>query len=50
MAQTLEEVTNLYLAHCEKIRSVVLGTADNQGIPLVSYAPFVMDPDKNNTS
>lgn len=47
MARSLEDVSKLYNAHCEKIRSVVLGTVDSQGCPLASYAPFVIDADKN---
>ncbi|MEM6252712.1 MAG: pyridoxamine 5'-phosphate oxidase family protein [Cyanobacteria bacterium P01_D01_bin.156] len=39
-------VTELYQDFPNKFRSVVLSTANTDGIPQASYAPFVMDSDK----
>ena len=36
-----------YAAHCEAIKSVVLGSVDSQGQPLASYAPYVMDEQRH---
>lgn len=40
-------VTELYQEFPSKFRSVVLSTANADGMPQASYAPFLMDPDKS---
>ncbi len=40
-------VTELYREFPNKFRSVVLSTANADGIPQASYAPFLMDSDKS---
>lgn len=43
----LEEVQIAYREFCDRVRSVILSTTDREGVPNASYAPFVMDADRN---
>lgn len=36
-----------YQAHCEPIKTVIIGSVDQNNEPLASYAPYVMDEHKN---
>lgn len=40
-------VTELYREFPRKFRSIVLSTANTDGVPQASYAPFLMDDDKS---
>lgn len=43
----IERAKAAYTVLINSVRTVVLGTVSAEGIPNVSYAPFVMDEDKN---
>ncbi|MBP0019444.1 MAG: pyridoxamine 5'-phosphate oxidase family protein [Cyanobacteria bacterium SBLK] len=43
----LEEIQIAYQEFCDRFRSVILSTTDKEGIPNASYAPFVMDAERN---
>lgn len=43
----MEEALDTYHGFPEKFQSVILATVSDQGVPHSSYAPFVMDSDKN---
>ena len=42
-----QEALEAYHAFPQKFQSVMLATVSEQGIPHASYAPFVMDDNKN---
>ena len=43
----INRVTELYQKFPETFRSVILSTANTDGIPQASYAPFLIDGEKN---
>lgn len=43
----LEEAQISYQEFCDRVRSVMLSTVSPEGLPNASYAPFIMDRDKN---
>ncbi len=45
--ERLQNAIQAYRAHCDGIKSVIIGSVDAQGVPLASYAPYVMDEKKN---
>ncbi len=47
MEINIERAKTAYKSLINSVRSVVLGTVNAEGIPNVSYAPFVMDEAKN---
>lgn len=47
LGNNLERAKAAYALLMSNMRTVVLGTVSNQGIPNVSYAPFVIDEAKN---
>ncbi|MFK8186184.1 MAG: HugZ family protein [Phormidesmis sp.] len=42
-----EKLSQLYEAFTEPFRSVILGTASTDGVPQASYAPCVLDQNRN---
>ena len=46
-ANTMQEALDAYQRFPEKFQSVILATVSDQGVPHSSYAPFVMDAEKN---
>ena len=47
MGKDIEKAKATYALLISNMRTVVLGTVSNEGIPNVSYAPFVIDEAKN---
>ncbi|MEB3217200.1 MAG: pyridoxamine 5'-phosphate oxidase family protein [Nostocales cyanobacterium 94392] len=47
LGKNLEKAKATYALLISNMRTVVLGTVSNEGIPNVSYAPFVIDEAKN---
>jgi putative heme iron utilization protein len=47
MSTTIEQAQEVYAKFSEQFKSIVLGTAELNGEPNASYAPFVMDQNQN---
>ncbi|MGK7923658.1 MAG: HugZ family protein [Spirulina sp.] len=43
----LQQIQVAYQEFCDRFRSVILSTTNKEGVPNASYAPFLMDEDKN---
>ena len=47
MSESLQKALSAYQTHCDKINTVIIGSVDEHGTPLASYAPYVMDEQKH---